>query len=224
MKGQSVLLFVVLTFLNLLLSGSPVMAVNMTLSDAGLMYLDWYENDWNTATVVDRRDVAGLGVEFDIFFPGNDSLDDAVYYVSAEYGGAGSLAGIDISMYDNFDLKYTLVAIDGVASPDFEGLLVVGALIGRTADGAAYRYMPEVIGFASGQDTTAISSTTIDVDQIYQIGIHSHMLTPDGWDPSGSTVTLLVEAAPGAVPIPEPATLLLLGLGTVMLRRKRRTK
>lgn len=71
MKKMGVMVMV----LALGLSAAPAVAVNVTLSDAGLMLLDWYEDAYLPAVVVDRRDIPGPGVEFDIYF----SIDDPFF-------------------------------------------------------------------------------------------------------------------------------------------------
>jgi hypothetical protein len=202
----------------------PVMGVDVTLNDAGLMSLDWH--CWGesfSARVLSSRDVPGPGVEFEIYYPSNKKPDRDLYYVSSEQWGAGSLAGINISMYEKFELKFTLISVDGISTPETGGVLGVGALINF---GSTHGYQPKGIDFLSRTpySTTAISSTSTDADEISIIGFVAYIPASmaDGWDPSGTTVTLLVEAAPGAVAIPEPTTLLLLSFGGLALLKKRR--
>ena len=192
------------------LSAAPAVAVNVTLSDAGLMLLDRYIEVPGTSTIVDRREVPGPGVEFDIYFSVVEPGSATVYCVSWEGHGAGSLAGIDVSMYDAFELKFTLLAVDGINTPGIGGTLIVGALIGPY-DGSGHAFQPQGLDFLpdTHYGTTAISSTPVRTNRISIIGLIAYIPSSmeGGWNPSGTTVTLLVEAAPGAVAIPEPATI-----------------
>lgn len=204
------------------LSAAPVMGLNVTLSDAGLMALDWYLPS-NLNSVIGRRDVPGPGVEFDLRFPSIESGEYGVSYVSCKYGGTGALVGIDISMYNKYELKFTLVSVDGVSTPGTGGVLGVGALINL---GTTWGFYPRGIDLlpSTSYGRSAISSTSIDADRTSIIGFIAY-IPPSmeaGWNPSGTTVTLLVEPSPGAVTIPEPVTVLLVGLGSLALVRKRR--
>ena len=221
MKNQLILLFAMGGVFVLSFSASPVMGTAFTLSDAALMSLDWAPP--GRGEVIAQRDVPGLGVEFDFFFPGNQFPENGCYYKSTNEGGSGTLSGIDVSMYDSYDLKFTLVSANGVDEPSIEKELIVGAYIGKPG-----RYKPEWLDF--GQPT--ISSTLLgrlggnpesdlNLHEIDFVGLNVR-LYGTRWSPSGNNVTILIEAAPGAVAIvPEPATLLLLGLGAVMIRPKR---
>lgn len=224
MRGKSSILLAVIALLLLSLSRTPAIGVTFTLSDAGLTSLDWLRA--NGGDVVDRRDVSGLGVEFDIYYPADNSPESEVSYGSSKEGGAGALAGIDISMYDTYELKFTLVAVDGLSSPGVGGVLAVGAYVGNPL-----RYHSRGVDFDPGSayDTTVISSTTLGslgdpkfdlpLEDIDYLGFYTRLVENTGWNPAGTTVTLLVEPAPGAVLIPEPATLLLLSFGVMMLRK-----
>jgi len=226
MRNQSFFVLKMVVVFVLGFCAIPVMGVNVTLNDAGLLSLDWYNRNLYypppTATVVERRDVPGPGVEFDIHYPGNETPDSSLECVSSKYGGAGSLVGIDISIYDNFVLEFTLLSVNDIVPPPSVSLyLIVGSIIDMDS---TWGYSPEVIGYAPDRPTTAISSTSTDVDRIGMVGFTAHIpywWLMNNWDPSGSTVTLLVEAAPGAVAIPEPTTLLLLSFGGLALLKKR---
>ncbi len=210
---------------------------SFTLSDSALMSLDYdypcYSNQ--SATITNITDVEGPGVRFDIMYPDpryiRDQMPD-LFWTSCIYGGNGSLSGIDISSFDAFALKFTLLSANGVSVPDATGPVIVGALINRADYMWAYR--PEVIAIDDPYDPpNATSVTTSDVTQIEFIGFTCHPpywwydpegpLGPNPWDTDGAIISLLVEPAPGAVVItPEPATLFLLGLGSLALLRKRR--
>jgi hypothetical protein len=137
-------------------------------------------------------------------------------------------------MYDTFDLKFTLLSVDGSSSPGAGGVLSVGAVINRTDSASDDMYAPNVVRLAEGYDPyfqetfyrTNISSTTYWTDVIYVVGFCAYQAEYyryGGWNPSGNNLTLLVEPAPGAVQIvPEPTTLLLLGLGGLTVLRKQR--
>lgn len=207
--------FFVLSF-----SASPVMGTAFTLSDAALMSLDWAPP--GRGEVIAQRDVPGPGVEFEFFFPGNQFPENACYYMSTYEGGSGALSGIDVSMYDSYDLKFTLVSANGVDEASIERELIVGAYIGRPG-----RYKPEWLDFGQPK----ISSTTLGrLGDNPESGLNLHEIDLVGltvrlygtrWSPSGNNVTILIEAAPGAVAIvPEPATFLLLGMGGLALLRK----
>ncbi len=164
----------------------------LTLSGNQLIFLDW-EGIPSGARVVRKRLVPDSGVEFDIHFPSNGPGYNSIDYVSSGVGGQGALVGSDVSEYKVFSLRFTLVSIDGVTEPDLSQELVVGAIIGPTAEGRLSGYTPVTLSFASGR-TTAVSSIPIfGVSKIYQIGIHAHMVKPENWSPSGSMVTIRVE-------------------------------
>jgi len=188
------------------LSAVPAVAVNVTLSDAGLMLLDQYL----PATIVGRRDAPGPGVEFDVYFQSLEPGHRTVSCVSGEGYGAGSLVGIDVSVYDKFELKFTLLAVDGINTPGIGGVLAVGALIGPSDDHSS-AFQPQGVDFLpdTHYGTTAISSTSVRTNRISRIGFIAY-IPPSmeaGWNPSGTTVTLLVEPVSGDVAIPGPATL-----------------
>jgi len=71
------------------LSAAPAVAVNVTLSDTGLMSLDQYL----PATIVGRRDVPGPGVEFDVYFQSLEPGYRTMSCVSREGHGAVEIGG-----------------------------------------------------------------------------------------------------------------------------------
>lgn len=204
------------------------LALNVTLNKEGLMSLDFYSSSILTPQVVAKRD-AGTGVEFDIQFPGSSGLDSQMFYASSIYGNTGSLVENDFSSFSCYQLTFTFVSIFGIAPAQAQGLeLWVAPFVN---DGAGLKYFtPEMIGLAPGQEQTKTASMDISLlnagyslpgDKILELGFEVHMDYPYAWSPTGSLVTLFISPAAGATAIPEPATLFLLGLGAVMLRRKR---
>jgi len=167
-----------------------------TLSDEDLMSLDVYQNsdpnnDPNAPRIVGQRDIAGPGVEFDIYFPPDNKRKDnyELSYVSCNNSGEGTLVDIDVNDFDAFALKFTLIAIDGKNDPNAGGTLTVGALV----DGA---YRPECISFSEGDEVISITGNNAKKTSV--IGFHMHKLSPDGWNSQGNTVTIRVEAAPNS--------------------------
>src|SRR4030042_2280081 len=148
MKKKTIFAFIIIIVVCL----SPAMpwteGKTFTLCDDDLMLLDSYldidPNDPNAPKVVDKRDVSGSGVEFDIYFPKDNKKNNSVKYVSCEYRGEGILVDINVPDYNAFALKFTLVAVDGSSEPNTGGLLVVGALAGPA-------YRPEVISLIKGE-------------------------------------------------------------------------
>ena len=164
----------------------------LTLSGNQLLFLDWDGGIPIGARVARKRLVPDSGVEFDINFPSNEPGYNTIDYVSSGAGGQGTLVGFDVSEYKVFSLRFTLVCIDGVAGSDMTQELVVGALIGPTAEGGLSGYTPVALSFASGRTTAVSTIPILGVSNIYQIGIHAHMAKPENWNSSGCTVTVRV--------------------------------
>jgi PEP-CTERM motif len=202
-----------------------------TLSDSALMSLDYdYPVSYGQSSIpVTITDVAGSGVKFDFTCPDPLNIHGKIpclYWTSSIYGGNGILANRDISTFDAFALKITLVSATGVSSPGEVGPIVVGALINQSQ--YVYAYQPQVIAANGSFPTSATSITTTDASQIQLIGFTCNIpywwytSSTSPWDPAGARISLLVEPAPGAVVItPEPATLLILGLGGLFLRKRK---
>ncbi len=165
----------------------------LTLSGNQLIFLDCDGGIPTGARVVRKRLVPDSGVEFDIHFRSNESGYNSIDYVSSGAGGQGALVGFDVSEYKVFSLRFSLVSIDGATDPDLPQELVVGAVIGPTAEGRLSGYTPVTLGFASGRQMAVSSISIFGVSKIYQIGIHAHMAKPENWSPSGSMVTIRVE-------------------------------
>lgn len=164
----------------------------LTLSEEQLLLLDWHIAYSGGARVKEKRIVPVSAVEFDIYFPSNSADSRSLDIVSSGEGGGGSLVGADISDYETFALKFTLVSINGESEPDLKQKLVAGALIGPTDKGQLSAYEPVILSFAESEKT-AISKTPVSADKIYQIGFHVHMQNPEDWDQSGSIMRLRVE-------------------------------
>jgi len=180
------------------IQSSPVSdSSTLTLSADQLIFLDWYGQATSRVRVLTKRVAGESGVEFDIHFASNEPGYRSIDYVSSGSGGRGHLIGVDMSSFEAFALKFTLVSVDGVAGSEATQELAVGALIGPTAAGKLTEFTPVTLGGTSGQ-VAAVSSTLADGDKVQQIGFHAHMVNPDRWNPSGSDVTLRVEPVEGA--------------------------
>lgn len=204
-----------------------------TLSDSALMSLDYDFIYYfgQSVTMTSITDVPGTGVIFDFSFPDPHNLQGEVpelFWTSCIYGGHGILTQQDISAYNAFALKITMISATGMSAPDEVGMLGVGALINQSQH--EFAYQPQGISLNDPQyPPSAISVTPTDSARINLIGFTAYipywMYSPSSsnpWDPTGAKISLLVEPAPGAVVItPEPVTLFLFGLGAAMLRRKR---
>ena len=225
-------MFFVFVCFVLALSPFAARGTTFTLSDSALKSLDFdYTSGYPQGiTITNVTDVAGPGVKFDISFI--DPLyihgkPPSLYWTSSIYGGSGALTGRDISSFDAFALKITLVSASGVSSPGEVGPIVVGALINQTQSDV-YAYQPQVIAFNDLYNPASATSTTpTHASRIHLVGFNCSIpdwwYTPSTspWDPQGARISLLVEPAPGAVVItPEPATLLLLGLGAAAIRKR----
>ncbi len=169
----------------------------LTLSRSQLIFLDWNGQQSSRAKVVNKRIVGDSAVEIDIHFPSNRPGNRSIDYVSSGAGGRGSLVGLDVREYKAFALRFTLVSIDGATGSDMTRELAVGAVIGPTAEGKLSGYTPIILGGAAGR-ATAVSTTPVGTDRIYEIGIHAHMIKPEDWNPSGSMVTIRVEPVQNA--------------------------
>ena len=196
-KTKQKMFFVIILVL-LELMTPKASAKKLTLSDEGLMALDEYSkyNSGLKATILEKRDIEGSGVEFDIYFPGNKHPDNLIYYVFSKQKLKDVFQGIDVASYDAFELKFTLISVDGNDSPDSGGALVVGAKI----NGA---YRPETISLNKSRPETVISTTPMNTDHISKAGFTAHMLTSQRWDPNGTAVTLLIEPVLNAVSVPQ---------------------
>jgi hypothetical protein len=169
----------------------------LTLSRSQLMFLDWDGEVASRAKVVRKRIVGDSAVEIDIHFPSNRPGNRSIDYVSSGVGGRGSLVGLDVREHKSFALRFTLVSIDGASGSDMTRELAVGAVIGPTAEGKYSGHTPVTLASAAGR-ITAISTTSVGAGDIYEIGVHAHMVKPEDWSPSGSMVTIRVEPVQNA--------------------------
>ncbi|MHC4423189.1 MAG: hypothetical protein ACYS0C_10175 [Planctomycetota bacterium] len=173
----------------------------LTLSNEQLITLDFHGQRQIGPKVVGKRDVPGPGVAFDIYFPSNKPGHRSINFVSSGEGGFGTLVGADVRDYKTFALKFTLVSVAGQSSADITQQLVVGPLIGPTLGGLLYDYKTVTLGLAAEQKSSVVKMP-INTYRLYQIGFHAHMLNPIGWNPDGTMVTLLLEPAEDAGPVP----------------------
>ena len=164
----------------------------LTLSQQQLVFLDWHSPKSAKARVIGKRVVPGPGVEFDIYFPGNDPACRSVNYVSGGEGGIGALVGADIRGYEAFALVFTLVSINGQTAPELKEKVEVGALIGPTAAGRLRDYKPVTLSLFSSEKSK-IAKTPMRTNKIYQIGFYVRMLEPQNWNPMGTKMILRVE-------------------------------
>ena len=116
-------MFFVIILVLLELMAPKASAIKLTLSDEGLMALDEYSrrSPGLKATILEKIDIEGSGVEFDIYFPSNKHPDNSIYYVFSEQKLKDVFQGIDVASYDAFELKFTLISVDGSDSPESGG-------------------------------------------------------------------------------------------------------
>jgi len=195
-KKQKMLFIIISVLLGLMTPKAS--AMKLTLSDEGLMALDEYSkrNIGLKATILEKRDIEGSGVEFDIYFPGNKHPDHSIYYFFSEHKLKEVFQGIDVASYDAFELKFTIISVHGNDSPDSGGILIVGSHINGS-------YRPEAISLRESKPKSSISTTRISTDRLSNVGFTAHMLTSQGWDPNGTTVTLLIEPVLNAFSVPQ---------------------
>lgn len=180
-------------------------STTVTLSAEQLMSLDWGGRAVQRAVVVDKR-VAGAGVEFDVRFPGNSRDTCSVDYTSSGSAGRRALVGLDVSRYEAFALKFTLISANGHKDPNIPLEVTAGAIISPAGDGRLSACEPVVLGLSSEQ-SVRVATTPMRTGKIHQIGIHVRMAKPQVWDATGGIVTLRVEPAPDAeiLSVPQPA-------------------
>lgn len=172
----------------------------MTLSQEQLLALDWHSPHQRGARVMNKRPV-GTSVEFDIDFPSNSPGDTSLDFLSTGEGGRGALVGGDISGFEAFALRLTLLSINGHSEPEMKQKLVAGAVIGPTAAGLVRTYEPVTLSMAPSEKKVT-ARTPSRVDNIRTIGFHIHVPDPQDWDRTGSKVILRIEPVQDAGPAP----------------------
>ena len=194
----------------------PAKATDFTLSDAAILSLDYnLSSSYSpppTATITSEQDIPGTGVQFNIHFPSTSSLDSFRFQVSDSHHGAGTLVGLNVSAYSNFDLKFTVVSIDGSASvgEEFE----VGALI---THGSGWAFHPDITSLTGYYPPSVVSTISVTSATFSDIGFYASEFPLAAWSAGPHDVTLLVQPAPGAVQIPEPASWAMVALGAAVL-------
>jgi predicted outer membrane repeat protein len=210
MKTRAYLIMAITAVMATLVLTGVCVAEDFTLSDNALMTMLNQTNKhvWAKSSIVERRDRPGPGVEFDIYFPGTKPGEYGFECVSTKDEPNNPLFATDLRVFDAFALKFTLLAINGDPSPTHTGELAVGAYINGS-------YRPERVTLNTrvplvsrtntliSEPNTTVSQTRIGSADVYSMGITMHMLSPEEWDPNGTTITLLIEPAPGAVVIPK---------------------
>ena len=194
----------------LLMAAYTTRAVDFTLSDSAIMAPDYNLSNQEVQpfppTIVSEQDIPGTGVLVHLHFVDTNSPDGFLYRASDSTYGAGTLAGLNVSAYSNFDLKFTLVSVDG--SNSSTQWLQAGSLIGPfNASPNAYRpvFMSLTGSFPSSVvSTIAVTSATISTIG-FEVNLYS-FANFGGWSAGPHDVTLLIQPAPGAVQIPEPST------------------
>lgn len=174
----------------------------LTLPADQLVQLDWHSPHRRGGRIENIRPV-GDGVEFDIDFPSNNPGDNEVTYVSSGEGGLGLLVGMNVSGYETFTLKFTLVSINGTAAaPELDKQITVGAVIGPTA--GRIRDCDRQILSLNGAERSAVSSTVMRTTELYQIGFYAGMKNPKAWSEKPTKLTLRIEPVENAGRVPQP--------------------
>lgn len=184
-------------------TAEPANAKAFTLSSAAIMSLDdtkaerFYARPF-TATVTARRQRENGGVELDIHFPSTKGPDYTLMLTSNTGAGAKSLVGLDVSAFDTYKLKFTLLAADGstTASP----VLTAGALIGPTKANEGFLYRPVRISLPV--DGGKVSDTGSFAPKTGVLGLYISLYGGQ-WAEGPHDVTVLVEPVEGATPLPK---------------------
>ena len=208
-----------------LMAAYPAKATDFTLSDSAILSLDYNLSSSflppPTAIITSEQDIPGTGVQFNIHFSSTNSPDYFRFQVSDNTHGAGTLAGLNVSAYSNFVLKFTVLSIDGSASAS--QLLEVGALIGPY-NGSAWAFHPQITSPAGYYPPSAVSTISVTSATIADIGFYTSEWPSWEWSAGPHDVTLLVQPAAGAVQIPEPTSWAMVTLGTSALFGSRRLR
>src|SRR4030042_803338 len=132
---RAVCFIIILQFLVPCTFAAP--GLTFTLSDDAIMALDcnnpYYDDSYyENSNILAITDVNGQGVQFDILFPDpaqSHNGDPVMYRVSSPYKGQSVFAGRDISMFDSFALKFTLLSFSGISLPSAARPIYVGSLM-----------------------------------------------------------------------------------------------
>ena len=214
-------------FLCLMIISGLCYSTTFTLSDEALMLLDTH--GYNEGSIVQAQNIEGPGVIFDIWYPGQG---DSLYWQSSIDAGSGALTGIDISEFDYFALDFTLLSVNG--KTDYSnggGPVIAGAYI-------IAAYQPQTLEFDDEIHVVSKTPTSVKYNSILykfnttdRIGFVLNIPTwwyddthPSPWNQDVNTISVLIQAAEVAVVIPEPATLSILALGTILMGRTRKTR
>lgn len=174
----------------------------LTLPTEQLCQLDWHSPHRRGGRIQNVRPANG-SVEFDIDFPSNNPGDNEVTFVSSGEGGLGLLVGMEVSGYERFSLKFTLVSINGAAAEtEPEKQLTVGAVVGPTA-GRVMAYDAQTLSL-NADEQNAVSTTLMRTRELYQIGLFACMKNPKAWGEQPSKVTLRIEPVENAGAVPTP--------------------
>jgi hypothetical protein len=199
-------------------------ATDFTLSESAILSLDYNLSSYwappPTATLMSEQDIPGTGVLFNFHFLGTSYLDCFRYQVSDSTYGAGTLAGLNVGAYSNFDLKFTLLSIDGSTSGS--GWVEVGSVIGPY-NGNPWGVSP-VFTSRTGYPVTTVSTISVTLATISDIGFAAILYPPQMWSAGPHDISLLVQPADGAVQIPEPTTWAMVTLGIAALFGSRRLR
>ena len=158
-----------------LVAAAPAKAADFTLSESAILSLDdnmsnvvaESSSDIYTATILSSQDIPGTGVVFTIHFPGTNYTDSSLFWTSNFAHGNGTLAGLDVSAYTNFVLKFTFLSIDG--SSNAPGFLEVGALTGPYFS-FHFGYHPDVVSLTGEFPPSVISTMVIATATINDLG------------------------------------------------------
>jgi hypothetical protein len=173
-----------------------------SLTDKALMALDVTADSPGEAIVVEKNDIDGPGVEFTIYFPGNESSLTSLTLTSSSNRGKRRLSGLDISGFDAMELEFTLLSVTNSRNEPYSpGPLFVGAYLNDA-------YHPEQVDMKEGRRSvisTTRRSVSKEIEIICNAGFtiyipaHWFKNKPNPWDPASTTVCLLV-GPPGHTP------------------------
>ncbi len=202
MKTNKLFLFLVSILSTILVFNEDINAKNFSLSDEGLMSLHFgsFYSD-SKVSIAAKKDIPGPGVEFELYFPGTKSNERCIEVVCESWEPNDPLIGINIGKYDHFELKFSVLSINGNNPADLKGTIQLGAIIGTKGERSGHR--PCVINLGEQEEPNVICSTSISGEIITKIGFVVYIYDTNGWDPDGSTITLFVEPTPDADVIPQ---------------------